>query len=141
MSAIRLFVVVEGDTEEAFVRAVLTPALADRGTWCRPLFAGDPSRAGSKTHGAPEYDVLRKEIIRVLKQQRSNEVRVTTMVDYYRLPSSCLSLAGGDAHLPDAQTPRERVAAIGGNLTVESAPGVGTTLLAEVALDDPKSSV
>ncbi len=36
---------------------------------------------------------------------------------------------------------RERVAAIGGNLTVESAPGVGATLLAEVALDDPESSV
>ncbi len=36
---------------------------------------------------------------------------------------------------------RERVAAIGGNLTVESAAGAGTTLLAEVVLDDPDSSV
>jgi len=112
LSAIRLFVVVEGDTEEAFVRAVLTPALADRGTWCRPLFAGDPSRAGSKTHGAPEYDVLRKEIIRVLKQQRSNEVRVTSMVDYYQLPASYLRLGGAEGWLPSSDAPRARAAAI-----------------------------
>lgn len=73
-----LVVIVEGETEQAFVRDQLAAHLPLHGTTVWPVLPGRHRRHG----GVKKWDVARQDIIRTLKEGRF----CSTMFDYYALP-------------------------------------------------------
>jgi hypothetical protein len=84
----RLVVVVEGQTEEAFVRDVLTPHLADWGVFTAATIVGTPKRRGSAAlqKGGGDWGKWERDIRRVLGNPRQVGLRVSTLFDLYGLP-------------------------------------------------------
>lgn len=84
----KLFVYVEGQTEERFVKSLLVPYLETRTIYCQPIVAttklvySQPLFKG----GAPKYHKAKKEIWRLLGD--TSALGVTTMLDYYGLDTS-----------------------------------------------------
>lgn len=83
---IRVHVLVEGQTEETFVRDVLTPHCAARGIYLTTVLtttklvkSGPNFRGGITTYGK-----VHNHIRRLL--QDSHVAAITTMIDYYGLP-------------------------------------------------------
>jgi hypothetical protein len=81
---VRLFVIVEGETEETFVNEVLSPHLYARGFIAVSAKLMGNARLRARRGGIRAWPGIRKEIIRHLREDA--EVHVTTMVDYYGLP-------------------------------------------------------
>lgn len=75
---IRLHVVVEGQTEEAFVNRLLAPALAERGVFADACLIGVPGHKG----GNVRWERLRKDLLHLLLGDRSSYA--TTMFDWFR---------------------------------------------------------
>ncbi len=71
--------IVEGQTEQAFVRDQLRPHLSAHGTAIWAVLSGKSRRQG----GVPKWESARGDIIRTLKEGRY----VTTMFDYYAMPT------------------------------------------------------
>src|ERR1700680_1523762 len=82
MGSRRVMAVVEGQTEQTFVREVLAPWLGARGVFLSPRLVGKPGHKG----GVGEYPRARKDIVALLKQETST--LVTTMFDFYGMPFS-----------------------------------------------------
>lgn len=84
---IRLYVVVEGQTEEAFVKGVLRPYLLGRAVWADPIIVST-SRAsgGRKNKGGGSWKHWLGDLTRVLREQARAGAWVTTMFDLYGLP-------------------------------------------------------
>lgn len=80
----RVFIMVEGQTEEAFVREILQPWFTDRDIHDVRAVKIQTSR-GHKG-GFVNYEHLKNDNIRLLRGE--GEVVVTTLVDYFRIPSS-----------------------------------------------------
>ncbi len=78
----RVVAVVEGRTEQVFVRDVLAPHLAEHGVYLTARLVGKPGRKG----GVGEYKRARKDFLALLKQER--ETPVTSMFDFYGMPES-----------------------------------------------------
>lgn len=84
----RVLVLVEGQTEEDFVKQVLNPELGERNIWflptciCTRLVDGRRQFRGG--HGA-RYQLIRRDILRLLGD--SGAAAVTTMLDLYALPA------------------------------------------------------
>lgn len=79
----RVYAVVEGHSEERFLQRLLTPHLAERGVWLSVMRV--PVGGGGRGGGSrwAHWDrVLR----RLLKQETSPSVRVTTLLDLYAIP-------------------------------------------------------
>ncbi len=82
----RVLILVEGQTEEAFVNRVLAPALALRGVFVIPTIHNTkrvkdgPNFKG----GVTGFDKFRNDLVRLL---RDRDAVVTTLVDYYGLPN------------------------------------------------------
>ena len=79
----RLFIVVEGQTEEAFVKELMTPHFIHNGIYdIRPVLIQT-----SKGHkgGFVNYEHLKNDLHRLLKSQ-GQDVVVTTFVDFFRCP-------------------------------------------------------
>ena len=79
----RMFIVVEGLTEEAFVKELMTPYFMQHGIYdIRPVLIQT-----SKGHkgGFVNYEHLKNELLRLLKSQ-GQDVIVTTFVDFFRCP-------------------------------------------------------
>lgn len=79
----RLFIVVEGQTEEAFVKELITPYFMQNGIYdIRPVLIQT-----SKGHkgGFVNYEHLKNDLFRLLKSQ-GQDVIVTTFVDFFRCP-------------------------------------------------------
>ena len=80
----RLFIVVEGQTEEAFVKELMIPHFISNGIYdVRPVLIQT-----SKGHkgGFVSYEHLKNDLLRLLKSQ-GQDIVVTTFVDYFRCPS------------------------------------------------------
>lgn len=75
----RVWVIVEGATEEAFVSGPVAEALAYRQVYVTPIILGVPGHKGGQTN----YARVQKDILRQLKQDRKSFC--TTMLDYYGL--------------------------------------------------------
>jgi len=77
---VRVHVLVEGDTEETFVRDVLAPHLASYEIYLLPR------KLGKKQHkrGICRYPLAQREILITLKQDM--QAFCTTMFDYYGMP-------------------------------------------------------
>lgn len=101
----RLIVVVEGQTEEAFVKEVLKPHLDDRGVYTSATIVGkmNAQRRGHRGRGGGHFRHWRKDILRILGGDRSDDLRVTTLFDLYGLPED---FPGLDEHKSDADTAR-----------------------------------
>ncbi|MCX7276170.1 MAG: DUF4276 family protein [Burkholderiales bacterium] len=78
----RLYVLVEGQTEEAFVRELLVPHYARAGRFLTPIIVStSPGYKG----GVVRYAKVKPQIVRLCKQDP--DAYVTTMFDLYALPS------------------------------------------------------
>lgn len=78
----RLYIVVEGQTEEEFVKSLLAPFFQDMGIYAYPLIIHT-----SKGHkgGFVNYEHLKNDIVRLLKSQ-GQDVIVSMLVDFFRSP-------------------------------------------------------
>lgn len=76
---IRLYVVVEGQTEESFVRNVLAEVLWGSNVHPMPILLGTPGHKGGRT----SYARLKRDVLVLLKQDRG--AYCSTMVDLYGL--------------------------------------------------------
>lgn len=83
----RILILVEGQTEETFVRDVLAPYFFSRNVYCIPKIATTKRvKSGPDFKGGiVSYDKAKNDIIRLLGD--TNAVVVTTMIDYYRFTS------------------------------------------------------
>ena len=104
---VKALILVEGQTEEAFVKNLLSPHLSGKGVIAIPvivatkrLLTGDKKRGGYVP-----YSRLRAEILRLLND--SSAACVTTMLDYYGLPPE---FPGRET--PEGKTALERVASV-----------------------------
>lgn len=79
----RLFIVVEGQTEEAFVNELMSPYFIQNGIYdVRPVLIQT-----SKGHkgGFVNYEHLKNDLFRLLRSQ-GQDVVVSTFVDFFRCP-------------------------------------------------------
>jgi uncharacterized protein DUF4276 len=85
---VRLHVVVEGQTEEAFMRDILAPILGERAIFA-DVHCVTTGRKHSETYrgGLVRYHHLRRDLTLWMRQDQRPESWFTTMVDLYRLPS------------------------------------------------------
>jgi hypothetical protein len=87
---IRLHVIAEGRSEQAFVEKVLAPHLAGRGVFAvaRCVLTSKDKRAGRIYRGGiSSYERVRKDIVNWMAEQAAPECRFTTMFDLYALPN------------------------------------------------------
>lgn len=75
----RIYVIVEGPTEESFVGGPLAEAFWPLQIYFTPVILGVPGHKGGRTN----YARVGKDILRQLKQDRGSHC--TTMIDYYGL--------------------------------------------------------
>lgn len=98
MNGIRLNLIVEGPTEESFVKHALREHLSERQVWvaARSVYT---SRSGPRWYrgGMTTFVRARDDLLRWMKQDRRDDVRFSTMFDLYRLP----------ADFPGMDEPRE----------------------------------
>jgi Domain of unknown function (DUF4276) len=87
---IRLHLVVEGQTEEIFIREVLSLELASYSI-IATAHRITTSRSSGVLHrgGFVKYAHLRRDLDLWMKQDRNADARFSTMIDLYRLPSDC----------------------------------------------------
>lgn len=84
----RVLILVEGQTEERFVKSVLEPHLNRLGVYPIPTIATSrKNKTGPDFKGGlRNWDAVRNEIQNLLRD--TNAALVSTMFDYYGLPSS-----------------------------------------------------
>ena len=78
----RLYIVVEGQTEEEFVKSLLAPHFLKESIYVYPVIIH--TSKGYKG-GFVNYDHLKNDVNKLLHSQ-GNDVVVTTFVDYFRCP-------------------------------------------------------
>ena len=87
--AIRLNFIVEGQTEEAFVKRLLNPHLANLGVYVKARCVLTSRRRNIKHRGGIEnYEKARNDINAWIREDRNLDVRFTTMFDVYGLPTN-----------------------------------------------------
>jgi hypothetical protein len=83
---VRLYITVEGQAEKEFADRALKPHLAGFAIDVRPRVVVTNRKLG-KRGGILDFDKIRGDIGRLIKQDTHPEARFTTMVDLYALPS------------------------------------------------------
>lgn len=78
----RLYIIVEGQTEQEFVKDIIVPYFSNLGFNDVRPFLIRTSRTGRG--GFVNYLHLKNDIIRLLKQE--TEIIITTLVDFFRMP-------------------------------------------------------
>ena len=76
---LRIKIVVEGQSEEAFINDVLAPTFWPQQIYLYPILLGVPGHKG----GRPNYARLKKDLVLHLKQDRN--AYCSMMLDYYGL--------------------------------------------------------
>jgi hypothetical protein len=79
MSSVEVYVVVEGRTEQTFIRDVLAPAMSYQGVFLYPALIGKPGHKG----GDVRFDRAKTDIGNFLLQR--HDTYVSTMFDYFRI--------------------------------------------------------
>lgn len=82
----RLYIIVEGQTEQEFVKTVLSPYFQTKGIYNVQPILIHTSKSGKG--GFVNYTHLRKDIKRLLTETSSRDIVVSTFVDFFRIPSS-----------------------------------------------------
>lgn len=93
---VRINFIVEGQTEEGFVKNILAPYLAARGVYAS-VRSVETGRYSNKIYrgGISSYQKAKNDILRWLKQDSA--AYVTTMFDYYALPNDFPSFSSAAA--------------------------------------------
>lgn len=101
----RLIVVVEGQTEEAFVNDVLAPHLLKRDVYATATIVGkvNAQRRGHRGRGGGHFRHWRRDLERILGNDRNADLRVTTLFDLYGLPED---FPGSEEYGRDTDTNR-----------------------------------
>ncbi len=87
IALIRLHAVVEGQTEETFVREVLALELGTKQLFVDAHRVTTGRRRGQRFRGGlTKYQQLKNDLVLWMKQDQNKDARFTTMVDLYRLP-------------------------------------------------------
>lgn len=82
-----VYIYCEGQTEESFINNILYPYFANMGIWVRPIICATKRTIEKKFKGGVvDYQKIKKEL-RLICGQHRNEI-VTTMFDYYAMPSN-----------------------------------------------------
>jgi hypothetical protein len=84
---IRLHLIVEGQTEETFVRDVLTPHLANYTVFSDVRCIDGSRRRGHRGGVGRNYHPIRRDIQRWLREDQRPDARFSTLFDLYGLPS------------------------------------------------------
>jgi hypothetical protein len=81
----RLLLLVEGQSEEAFVKETLAPHLAESGVYAKPtiMLTKPLSQGGGHRGGVGKWNMIYKNLHRLLKD---TDAKVSTMLDFYSLP-------------------------------------------------------
>lgn len=79
MNSVDIYIVVEGQTEQTFVRDVLAPHMAHKGIYLRPALLGKPGHKG----GDIRFERAKNDIGNFLRQR--NDTYISTMFDYFRI--------------------------------------------------------
>ncbi len=84
---VRLYLFAEGPTEQTFADTVLKPYLARFGVYMQgPIVVANARKRGKVYRGGGRnFAAMQDDISRFLKQESSNEVFFTTMIDLYAL--------------------------------------------------------
>jgi hypothetical protein len=91
----RLYILVEGRTEERFVKDVLEPHLADQSVWAIPIIVTTrrDRQTGQKTRGGGHWKHWYRDLRRLIADNPGDGVRFTTLFDLYGLPRDFPKLA------------------------------------------------
>lgn len=81
MNSVHIYIVVEGQTEQTFVRDVLAPQMAYSKIYMHPALIGKPGHKG----GDIRFEKAKNDIGNFLRQR--NDTYITTMFDYFRIDS------------------------------------------------------
>ncbi|MFP8645018.1 DUF4276 family protein [Priestia aryabhattai] len=84
----QVMILVEGQTEEAFVNRVLQPYLNEKGIYLSTTMVCTKKVKGVRRHrgGIADYDQVKRDLSTLLKSSHFN--LITTFLDYYGLPSN-----------------------------------------------------
>ncbi len=84
---VRLYLFAEGQTEQTFANTVLIPHLAKYGVFLNNTIMIAHARKKGIVHrgGAIRYQPMKDDIQRFQRQEKSTDVRFTTMIDLYGL--------------------------------------------------------
>lgn len=120
---IRVNVVVEGQTEEAFVKRVLAPHLLSKQVDARPMIAPTKRGVRKRVHrGGGRWFASAQRFIR-RKLTDDTSAYTTTMFDYYGLPSDFPGMDHAD--VPPPHRVGEHVTFLERNSPTHSAGRVG----------------
>ncbi len=105
---VRLYMFVEGKTEQVFASNVLSPHLARFQVYLHGAVEIAHTRKKGRVHrgGAIRYQPMKDDIKRFLKQEAGPNVRFTTMVDLYALMRDFPGIDDSEMHRIN---PRQRV--------------------------------
>ena len=102
----RLYFIVEGQTEETFVNQVLKPHLATQSIWASATCVTTSRRKGIVYRGGvTTYQHPKRDITFRMREDQNSNARFTTMLDLYRLP---YDFPGHEKSI-DVQDPYQRV--------------------------------
>ena len=82
MNSVDIYIVVEGATEQTFVRDVLAPHMAQERIYLNPVLIGKPGHKG----GDVRFVMAKNDIGNFLKQR--SDTYISTMFDYFRIDSN-----------------------------------------------------
>jgi len=102
MNSVEVIIVVEGPTEQTFVRDVLAPEMAYKGIYLHSPLIGKPGHKG----GDVRFERAQRDIGNFLKQRP--DIHISTMFDYYRLEASW----PGNIKTPGRQTAIEKATSV-----------------------------
>ncbi|MBL1352943.1 MAG: DUF4276 family protein [Zetaproteobacteria bacterium] len=102
---IRIYLVVEGQTEQTFVRDILAPEMAQKGIFLEARLLGKSGHKG----GNVTFERMLKDVGLLLKQEANTYV--TTMMDYFRIDNAWPGKkeVGRRVQLGETLTAQERV--------------------------------
>lgn len=107
---IRLYLFAEGQTEQTFADNIVKPHLAQYGVFLDKIILIAHSRKKGKAHrggsGYGDYQPMRDDIVRFLKQEKGTNVFFTTMIDLYAIHHNLPGLAEAEIM---RQNPMKRV--------------------------------
>ncbi len=85
----RLHLTVEGPTERAFAARLLRPHLANNGVYVGRIELVAHAKKKGQVHrgGLKRYLPFRNDVVRRLKEDKSQDVFLSTMIDLYALPN------------------------------------------------------
>lgn len=101
----RLYLFAEGQTEQTFADIVLRPYLAAKKVYLHNPILIAHARKRGKVHrgGGRNYEPMKKDILRLLSQEKGRDVFFTTMIDLYAIHANFPGLDEAEKlrHIPE----------------------------------------